>query len=532
MIYAQRSTGGEHGSVSTRREIVEFMLDLCGYVASKNLFGIRVLDPCAGDGIFVMAAIQRLSESSLRFGFDLQKAVCNLTAVEIDENKSHRLADRISGMAVMGHGGFTGRDVIVGGDFLTMDLPAFDIVIGNPPYVRHENIPDAKKAHYRNLFRCFRHRSDIYVAFFEKALECLSGTGQLCFICPDRWLKNRYGGNLRDRLSEKNGIPVIVNLNEIDAFEEYVSSYPMIILANTNVTLGNIEYFDVNDLSQLKSIVPWPTGVDNRKKPLGKKIPKPKHGELWVLERNDSATPGDFSSIEEQGFKIGIGIATGADSVFIGKDLVGIIEDERLMPVVLSRNITEGRIEWSENYLLNPFEDDGTLIDLDMYPATERYLTANKERLRKRHIARKNPEKNWYRTIDSIRLGLEHEPKLLLPDLKKNRLIAMDDGIYYPHHNLYHITGGSVTDLKTLGAVLMSDISLNQLSAVGIHMRGGYVRWQAQSLRRIMVPKIQAMPNDTKVRLARLFNRKDVAEINTILGEIARSEPHITQTLP
>ena len=78
----------------------------------------------------------------------------------------------------------------------------------------------------------------------------------------------------------------------------------------------------------------------------------------------------------------------------------------------------------------------------------------------------------------------------------------------------------------------MSDISLNQLSAVGMHMRGGYVRWQAQSLRRIMVPEIQAMPNDTKVRLARLFNRKDVAEINTILGEIARSEPHIMQTLP
>ena len=48
----------------------------------------------------------------------------------------------------------------------------------------------------------------------------------------------------------------------------------------------------------------------------------------------------------------------------------------------------------------------------------------------------------------SITLGLEHEPKLLLPDLKKNRLIAMDDGMYYPHHNLYHITGGSVTDLR------------------------------------------------------------------------------------
>ena len=519
MIYAQRASGGEHGSVTTRDEVADFMLDLCGYIGTNDLSGVSVLDPSAGDGVFIIAAIRRLFDSAQRFGFDFQQAVGNLTAVEIDTPKSRRLEKKISGCVKgMDLTNRAGRPRVINGDFLIKNLPAFDIIIGNPPYVRHENIPPAKREDYRSRFRCFRHRSDIYVAFFEKALEHLSETGQLCFICPDRWLKNRYGGNLRDRISERNGVPAIINLNDLDVFRESVNSYPMIILANTDAGLGSIEYFDMHDLSQLKSAVLRHARKGTSGDGIRKTVRKPDPGELWVFDGSgDSVATGTFSRIEEQGFRIGIGVATGADSVFIGKELPDTIERERLVPIVVSKDIVDGMINWSGNYVLNPFDEDGALVDLERHPMMKRYLLSNRERLCRRHVAKNSSGEKWYRTIDMLHVSLVMKPKLLLPDMKKDRTIAMDSGAYYPHHNLYYVVGNAIDDLKVLGAILMSDLSLNQLNSVGMHMRGGYTRWQAQSLRRLVIPPILKMPKSTRDRLAYLFDKKEIKEINAYL---------------
>ncbi len=84
--------------------------------------------------------------------------------------------------------------------------------------------------------------------------------------------------------------------------------------------------------------------------------------------------------------------------------------------------------------------------------------------------------------IDGIRPGLACRPKLLPADLSRNGATAMDTGTYCPHHNLCWITGGSVDDLKVLGAVLMSELASGQVSAVGARMRGRHPRWQARNL--------------------------------------------------
>src|SRR5690606_7332337 len=83
-------------------------------------------------------------------------------------------------------------------DFLTTDLPHdFDYVVGNPPYVRQELIPEAKLADYRSRFKTFYDRADLYIPFFERSLDALAPGGRLGFICTDRWTKNKYGGPLR-----------------------------------------------------------------------------------------------------------------------------------------------------------------------------------------------------------------------------------------------------------------------------------------------------------------------------------------------
>ena len=84
------------------------------------------------------------------------------------------------------------------GDFLLLPLEReFTHVIGNPPYVRQELIPDVLMAEYRRRFSTIFDRADIYVPFIERSLSLLAPGGSLGFICADRWIKNRYGGPLR-----------------------------------------------------------------------------------------------------------------------------------------------------------------------------------------------------------------------------------------------------------------------------------------------------------------------------------------------
>src|SRR5260370_613712 len=90
---------------------------------------------------------------------------------------------------------FTKSEVV---DFILAPLPqAFTYVIGTPPYVRQELIPDVLMAEYRRLYKTIYDRADLYIPFIERSLSLLSKGGTLGFICADRWMKNRYGGPLR-----------------------------------------------------------------------------------------------------------------------------------------------------------------------------------------------------------------------------------------------------------------------------------------------------------------------------------------------
>lgn len=79
----------------------------------------------------------------------------------------------------------------------------------------------------------------------------------------------------------------------------------------------------------------------------------------------------NLTSIERQGFKIGIGVATGADSLFVSPSLPDIVEMELLLPVLNAKNLTGDTFAWDGRYLLNPYKEDGGLVRLDDFPYGE-----------------------------------------------------------------------------------------------------------------------------------------------------------------
>ena len=120
---------------------------------------------------------------------------------------------------------------LIQGDFLLESIGGhFDYVVGNPPYVRQEMIPDALMKEYRQRFRTIFDRADIYIPFIEKSLSLLSGDGKLGFICADRWMKNRYGGPLRKLVAENYRLKFYVDMVDTPAFHSDVIAYPAITI--------------------------------------------------------------------------------------------------------------------------------------------------------------------------------------------------------------------------------------------------------------------------------------------------------------
>lgn len=518
------------------------MLDMCGYTPDKDLSRIRLLDPAAGSGgAFTVAAMRRLAMSSSAFGFDLGDALAYcITAVEVDVERSRSLAARMS--ACLGPGWTGGRadgHPVVCGDFLESDLGRFDIVVGNPPYVRHELIPSERRASYREAFRTFRGRSDLYVAFFEKALDSLSYAGRLCIVCPDRWMRNAYGAALRARLSSRHRVRAVVRIDGLDAFEERVQCYPAIVVVDGEKRRqagggamqcpSRADRIACHTARTNGELAAAAAEIRSERPPRGggsaRMAEVPAGKGAWLIDADvQAAEEGHLAAagIEEQGFRIGIGVATGADSIFTGFGLEDVIESDLLVPMVASGDINaRGQVTWAGRHLVNPYRPDGTLADLAEYPMAQRYLEAHKGILERRYVVRNGGV--WYRTIDRAHPEVATAPKLLLPDLRANRNIAMDGGRYCPHNSLYYIAGRTVTDLKALGAVMMSSFFVRQLPRISVCMRGGLPRWQAQGLRRARIPDMRLVDAGSKRRLARLFDRKDAAGID---GMLKTAVPH------
>jgi hypothetical protein len=196
---------------------------------------------------------------------------------------------------------------------------------------------------------------------------------------------------------------------------------------------------------------------------------------------------------------VGIGVATGADQVFIAPFEDLDVEPNCKLPLVMTRDLRDGQIEWRGLGVINPFRDDGRLVSLREHPRLAAYLERHAAVIRQRHVAQSRPE-GWYRTIDRITPSLKATPKLLIPDIKGDAHIVYDEGHYYPHHNLYFITA-THWDLRALRGVLLSGLARLFISAYSTRMRGGYLRFQAQYLRRIRLPSWEQVEHSVRARL-------------------------------
>lgn len=528
------------GAIYTRPWVVDLILDLAGYRLPEDLVSAIAVEPAAGRGAFLLPMIRRLLDSWRLQEQPISALASCLRAYEVNSTTAAELTNTVEAELVAA--GLADQDAallaatwVINADYLLSPLAwtAANFVIGNPPYIRYDDLPEGLLATYKAMYSTMKGRADIYIAFFQAALSQLAEQGVCAFICADRWMLNAYGAELRRFITRSFGVEAVIEMHNAPAFDDDVSAYPAIvvirravqgttIVASAGGQAGPIEGMYLADLltdvaSGRRSVHSlqgfratttdaWFTG-DNP-------WPCVSPGRLALLQRLEA----QFPLLEDHatGTKIGIGVATGADDVFITTDSA-VVEPGRLVPLAMAYDTKNGHLAWSGHYLIDPWQKDG-LVDLDRYPKLAAYFNKHRAALTKRNVATRNP-RGWYRTIDRVTHALLCQPKLYFPDMKLTIHPILDEGTTYPHHNLYVLTSTG-WDLEVLGGLLLSRVAQFFIECYCVRMRGGTLRFQAQYLRRIRIPSPAAIPPNAADQLRLAFRNRDVEQATAIAFQI------------
>lgn len=506
------------GVVYTRGWVVDLILNLVGYTPDADLTAGCIIEPSCGDGAFLVKIVDRLCASAISRGkFESDVLAKCIRAFDIDPiavSKSRAVVrDSLIANGLFPEAAENMAELWVReADFLLSDSFRARWVVGNPPYIRASKIDRSNRACYKDALSTMTMGTDLYVGFFEKGLRLLEEEGALCYICSDRWLQNRYGAKLRCFMADDFELVSHVRLHDVDAFVDEVAAYPAISLIRRGAGRC-IRYADGLDSAQIKSeaLLSWLRGGECQCN-LGacSEVPSIKGSDPVALTSADtlemlSEISRRYPSIEDAGVSLGIGVASGCDEVYITED-PNVVEEDRLLPLFYMKDWRSGKKNINK-WLVNPWGSDGSLVSLADYPRMGHYFRNNEDKLKKRRVARDNPDA-WYRTLDKPKFELFGQEMLLFPDMAAKADPVYSDGSKYPHHNCYWVIS-TEWDVKALGGLLMSDIVASYVDAYGVKMRGKTLRFQAQYLRLVHIPRFDQLTEKNKKSLSDAFSSGD-----------------------
>ncbi|WP_455644934.1 Eco57I restriction-modification methylase domain-containing protein [Methanosphaera sp.] len=341
------------------------------------------------------------------------------------------------------------------------DKGKFDIIIGNPPYVRQESIKDMKP-YLKDHYNTYTGVADKYVYFFEKSLNLLKNKGYLGYICSDTYTRTKYGEKLRKKLSNET---TILYYNECDknTFKATVNTSIIILnkkkSKNNEIYVNSEYYLNQNELTQESWTIKPPEIINLKNKIINK-----------------------GTKIKEiVGINIYRGITTGYNEAFIidekfKKELIKKDSNNKkiIKPILKGKNIQKFHIQNEHLYLL--------YIDwfnkINDYPFIKEYLSKHKEDLKLRPEVKKK-KYPWYSL--SRYASDYHEqfnkPKLIYAEIVKTPRFYYDFEQYYCLDTAFILTGDKI-NLKYLTAVLNCNILFWLIKLISTSLTKESVRYK------------------------------------------------------
>lgn len=356
----------------------------------------------------------------------------------------------------------------------------FDVVVGNPPYVRNELLKTNQKEYFENKYSVFTGKADLYVYFYEGSSRLLKSNGYLSFITPSKYLRVQYGDKLKDFIRDNFSITKFIDFKDSNLFDG-ISAYPSVIVltkqikidsAKVLVTESEIDdglFIQVEQSEVFELVGAWSEGdrVANLK--------------LIKLLRQKFKTLGDLE------FHPQVGIKTGLNEAYI-VDTFEKFDSNYIKPYLLGRDVKRYSILSPETRIICPYTFGERLELFKELPKNDRatsQLVDFKDKLSLRAIIKdglKTNSKKWFE-FQQIKVDFNYSKYIVYPDISERVNFTFCENVIYDM-TCFGIESNSFSLL----AILNSKLVNFYLSVVCAKARGGYLRLKSQYISTIPIP--------------------------------------------
>ncbi len=520
---------------------------------------VRIVDPACGSGAFLLEAFTqmfdyyRLADGYLvelggKSLFDIRKAILEHNLYGVDLNEAAvgiarlscwiQTAEGTKKLTSLDHNFRHGNSVVTDPavhpkafDWQTafpevFAAGGFDIVVGNPPYVRQEWIKDYKQHFAKQFPSVYASTADLYVYFYELGYELLKPGGRLAFISSNSFVRAGFGENIREFLTTKPRLSQVIDLGDTSTFSDAKDVNPAIVifekLATENASkAGEVlsarfrkdeRGDDIRDILASRGLVMPVSNLERAGWRFESNALKSLRAKL-----NSEKTLGKVVS-----GKIYLGVKTGLNDAFVVPSLFAeplLKEDAKkyqqiLKPIAGGQELRRWYQEDSGNYAIivpNGFTriesgraDEASSWDwfAAKFPAVAEHLLPFQTAAMKRD----DQGEHWWELRPCDYYSAFDNSKIMYPDIAKFPRFSMDQRSLYSANTTYIIPS---SDYYLLG-VLNTDAIWFAISGISIPFgeRAGEFRYRlfTQYMENIPIPDAPAIERDAIAKLAEMCN--------------------------
>jgi hypothetical protein len=379
----------------------------------------------------------------------------------------------------------------------------FDVVIGNPPYVRQEEIKDLKPL-LKPRYECFTGTADLFIYFYERGIKLLHDGGQFAFITSNKWYRSGYGEKLRDWLARNTQIHELIDFGDAPVFEAI--AYPTIVL------LERIKKSKANPDSTFRALT-WQPGP-----PLADFVSVVRQQSFEIPQRSLDKSGWRLEGVAKRnllkklraaGTPLGdyckgrfyYGIKTGLNDAFVVDRAIRdrlITEHSSsagvLKPFLRGRDVKRWRVDFADQYLIkiessenkrHPWSDKPAKDAENLYAITYPAIHAFHQQFRGGLIKRSDQGRYFWELRSCAYWQEFEQPKIIAPAITDKVNYALDKNAYYSNDKTSILIPPSLAyTLAILNSSLSGWITQREFAS----KQGGFFEFKPMYVSQIPIP--------------------------------------------
>ncbi|ECQ6258581.1 class I SAM-dependent DNA methyltransferase [Campylobacter jejuni] len=389
------------------------------------------------------------------------------------------------------------------------NFKGFDLIIGNPPYIRQEELKELKPYLAKN-YKVYKGTSDIYTYFYELGFNVLKDRGGvLSYITSNKYTRAGYGEALREFLLKNVKVLEYTDLNGIKVFDSATVDTSILCFEKSKSKDNKFKYLALSN--EILKTCAYDIGLykdfaEFSQNSLSKES-------FTFSDENTSALKAKIERIgtplkEWYGFNIYRGILTGYNEAFIittekRNEILANCkdEDEKERTSKLIRKMLRGRdikrysYEWAGLWVIGTFPS--LKINIEQYPALKQYLSQFLPRIEQsgEKGCRKKTSNKWFETQDNIAYYEEFEKeKIVYPNMNKEFIAFFDNEFFLLNQKCFILShqSNNKKELLYLTALLNSNVNFYYFKQIGAKLGASGYEMSKIFVEKLPIPKINS----------------------------------------